>query len=517
MKLARTLVYVLGSMAMATHAPIPTTVDAASLSPSKAQWQRLFPQEMYEYLQCQVCQTPELSGSVGDSGCDYETVDKAVAQHFHPLLMELSKLTFFRYFKVDLGRECPFWQDDGMCASRDCAVCECPPDEIPVTWNQLDQLERQRAQSTATTPAGPTTPCAAQTGESDLSRVDRKNAAAGETFTAWTEEQSPEVWTSPLDSDDNMVYINLLENPERFTGYSGFQAERIWQAIYQENCFTPPHGQEQDLSGLCLEERVYYRLLSGLQSSINTHIALRYKHGSYWGPNLDLFVFRVGKHPERLQNLYFTYLFVMRALGRYRDELLSYDYSTGNDADDQRVREILRGLVRDDSQKSACPVEQKSVLSGFDERALFQVQRGGMSYDQFVDAKEQKKELERQFREKFQNISRIMDCVTCEKCRLWGKLQVTGLGTAIKILLADDVRNIPQLHRNELIALINIANNLARSVDGVRMFRELEFTRAMQQLAAIVAVAIASVIALIVLLRKRNARRAGAATDKKTQ
>ena len=34
-----------------------------------------------------------------------------------------------------------------------------------------------------------------------------------------------------------------------------------------------------------------------------------------------------------------------------------------------------------------------------------------------------------------------MDCVTCDKCRVWGKLQVLGIGTAIKILLhpADQI------------------------------------------------------------------------------
>ena len=26
-----------------------------------------------------------------------------------------------------------------------------------------------------------------------------------------------------------------------------------------------------------------------------------------------------------------------------------------------------------------------------------------------------------------------MDCVGCDKCKLWGKLQVTGLGTALKV------------------------------------------------------------------------------------
>lgn len=32
--------------------------------------------------------------------------------------------------------------------------------------------------------------------------------------------------------------------------------------------------------------------------------------------------------------------------------------------------------------------------------------------------------LKSTFREKFRNISKIMDCVGCDKCRLWGKLQV---------------------------------------------------------------------------------------------
>lgn len=45
----------------------------------------------------------------------------------------------------------------------------------------------------------------------------------------------------------------------------------------------------------------------------------------------------------------------------------------------------------------------------FDETKLFQ--------GEFIQLKED-------FRLKFLNISRIMDCVGCDKCRLWGKVQV---------------------------------------------------------------------------------------------
>lgn len=39
-----------------------------------------------------------------------------------------------------------------------------------------------------------------------------------------------------------------------------------------------------------------------------------------------------------------------------------------------------------------------------------------------------------------------MDCVGCEKCRLWGKLQVLGLGTALKILFSVDSEKHPNQH-----------------------------------------------------------------------
>lgn len=41
-------------------------------------------------------------------------------------------------------------------------------------------------------------------------------------------------------SDDNSSsceYVNLLLNPERYTGYAGASPNRIWNSIYEENCF----------------------------------------------------------------------------------------------------------------------------------------------------------------------------------------------------------------------------------------------------------------------------------------
>lgn len=80
-------------------------------------------------------------------------------------------------------------------------------------------------------------------------------------------------------------YIDLTLNPEKFTGYAGPSAHRVWRSIYEENCFgisesTLLSGVPQpasmpdtmadvlledgeDTSGLCLEKRVYYKVISG--------------------------------------------------------------------------------------------------------------------------------------------------------------------------------------------------------------------------------------------------------------
>ncbi len=72
--------------------------------------------------------------------------------------------------------------------------------------------------------------------------------------------------------------MNLLQNPERYTGYSGFSAHRVWRAIKEENCFSEAIIYNHNNMGIlydeqCYEKRIFYRVISGLQASISTHIA----------------------------------------------------------------------------------------------------------------------------------------------------------------------------------------------------------------------------------------------------
>ncbi|CAG9767073.1 unnamed protein product [Ceutorhynchus assimilis] len=100
----------------------------------------------------------------------------------------------------------------------------------------------------------------------------------------------------------------------------------------------------------------------------------------------------------------------------------------------------------------------------------------------FKGTKEAEK-LKEEFRRHFRNITRIMDCVGCDKCRLWGKLQTQGLGTALKILFSGQFdydtagnlvnKNEMHLQRNEIVSLLNAIGRLSTSIYKLDDFRQI--------------------------------------------
>ncbi|KAL8238002.1 hypothetical protein R6Q59_019083 [Mikania micrantha] len=378
----------------------------------------------------------EYTGIVEECCCDYESINDINGAVLHPLLQELVKTPFFRYFKVKLWCDCPFWPDDGMCRLRDCSVCECPEHEFPESFKKpsLHILPKDDP--------------VCQEGKPEAA-VDRTLDA--KSFRGWVEIDNP--WTHDDETDNGeMTYVNLQLNAERHTGYTGPSARRIWDSIYSENCPRYVYGET------CPEKKVLYKLISGLHSSISSHIAADYlldETTNKWGTNLELMHDRVLKHYDRVENLYFTFLFVLRAVTKAAAYLDQAEYDSGNNVEDLRAQFLIRQLVHDSKLQDACALP-------FDEAGLWQGLGGPI--------------LRQQIQNQFRNISALMDCVGCEKCRLWGKLQVLGLGTSLQILfLVDDLGNPDpqlQLQRNEVIALINLLNRLSESLIFVSKMRD---------------------------------------------
>jgi len=169
----------------------------------------------------------------------------------------------------------------------------------------------------------------------------------------------------------------------------------------------------------CIEKRTFYRAISGLHASINIHLSAKYllssskldamfnsKSDGKWGPNLTEFRSHFDKLEAQkegfswLKNLYFLYLLELRAVVKAAPFLRNFNFYTGNAEEDSDVKLAIKDLLR----------VVDSFPSHFQETALFSTK----------DAPK----LKAEFHQRFTNITRIMDCVGCQKCRLWGTIQV---------------------------------------------------------------------------------------------
>ena len=59
---------------------------------------------------------------------------QALNTKISPILASLKQTPFFRTYKVNLERECPFWAQARLCNSDKCSICECDAKDVPLFW-----------------------------------------------------------------------------------------------------------------------------------------------------------------------------------------------------------------------------------------------------------------------------------------------------------------------------------------------------------------------------------------------
>ncbi|KAI9727982.1 MAG: endoplasmic oxidoreductin-1 [Chrysothrix sp. TS-e1954] len=434
---------------------------------------------------------------VSDACASFSTLD-ALNSQLHPTIRTLTNSSdFFSYYRLNLyDKACPFWSDESStCGNIACAVNTIEnEDEIPTIWRaeELGKLEGPKA-------GHPNRQLQRERDAKPL--MGELGADVGESCVVEYDDECDERdYCVPEDESAAAKgdYVSLVDNPERFTGYSGPGAQQVWEAIYRENCFSKPsssasqppssgfpnsqqqaalgfrtvlrqHEREQsqtsrsvaspldeELDDECLEKRVFYRIISGMHASISTHLCHDYLNQTTgtWGPNLQCYQDRLQTHPERISNLYFNYAVVLRAVAKVRTALSSYTFCSGDPAQDGITKRQITALA-------------DQILDGpsiYDESLMFQDPT-----------------LKGDFRARFRNVSRTMDCVGCDKCRLWGKLQTAGYGAALKILFEfdelDPGRN-PPLRRTELVALINTLEKISTALVAIAKFEGMADTKA---------------------------------------
>lgn len=454
----------------------------------------------YQFIISNENETVQISprAIVSDACASYSTLER-LNRKVKPALDELIRETdFFSYYRLNLfNKKCPFWNDENaMCGNIACAVNTIDNEEdIPKIWraSELSKLEGPSAKHPGkkVQKERPKKPLQGLLGEN-----------VGESCVVEYDDECDERdYCVPEDESATGKgdYVSLVHNPERFTGYAGEGAKMVWDAIYRENCFQKssfPHSASLGTSpvakgpaaqdfrnvlqdaerqqilqlhhqnpsttftqtgleneGECLEKRVFYRVVSGMHASISTHLCWDFLNQTTgeWQPNLECYKARLHAHPERISNLYFNYALVTRAVAKIGPHLQNYTFCTGDEEQDAATKAKVLAVTQ-----SAASVPQI-----FDESLMFKNGEGPS--------------LKEDFKNRFRNVSRVMDCVGCDKCRLWGKLQTAGYGAALKVLFEfdNDSEDIPVLKRTELVALFNTYARLSSSMEALVRFRSM--------------------------------------------
>ncbi|EAQ93475.1 hypothetical protein CHGG_01710 [Chaetomium globosum CBS 148.51] len=420
---------------------------------------------------------------VSDACASYSTLER-LNRNVKPALDELTQTTdFFSHYRVNLfHKKCPFWNDEnGMCGNIACAVETLDSEEdIPLVWraSELGKLEGPRAKHPGKS---------AQAQQPERPLQGRLGEGVGESCVfEYDDECDDRDYCVPEDESASSKgdYVSLLRNPERFTGARS-RARRRWgsdvsakgpaamdfkavieaagrQQVLEEQRQIQPLTPFVAKTGLeyedeCLEKRVFYRVISGMHASISTHLCWDFLNQTTgeWQPNVACYMDRLHEFPDRISNLYFNYALITRAiakLGPYVSQHQDYTFCQGDPEQDA----ITRSKVMAVTEKAT------SVAHIFDESLMFKNGEGPS--------------LKEDFRNRFRNVSRLMDCVGCDKCRLWGKLQTVGYGTALKVLFEfdnNDAPAVPILKRTELVALFNTYARLSSSMTAIQEFRAM--------------------------------------------
>lgn len=432
-----------------------------------------------------------LSASMGFEGktipeccCSFCEIEEANAEIVYPLLQKIVETPFFSHFKIDLCSTCELWEDAPLCRMKDCGVCEC---EEPPEWSaNVPELP----------PTGPDPyaggDCDGIADDNVVTAVDAQVVDGWDGAPAFvppgggmgdlsflTDESDVE--EDLLESSSSAAQVvDLLKNPEGYTGYTGPSAEKVWSAIHSQNCFQKPtpatteddfpidesgeigesEGNDQYCS-LSPEQRLYNRFISGLHSSISLHIAHSYclemdpnavGECMMWGPNDALAYERVLDHPDRVENLYVAFSLLLRAVVK-----AEFAIAAAVPVEDPVLHESLEYW-----QESLLPellALPDRAPATFDESAL-------LNLGDEDSLKRKRAELQR----RFQELQSIMQCVGCDRCKLWGTLQTLGVGTALRILFHDPHKSI-HLTRQEAVALVNTLERLSSSLVFAREFR----------------------------------------------
>ena len=332
-------------------------------------------------------------------------------------LQKLKKTLFFKIFKINLDPECSVFNQEMICKDTACQICECSNNEVPRVWKQPSGID-----------------------ENIVTTID-------DPFNKWVEKFNVDSkqWLLKEDIDPkDGTYINLLKNPEGYTGYRG---AHIWNAIFKENCYSDSY------SSLCVEDKIFSNIFMGWLVNTNFQIGCNFRNRNTNDKyiNISYVTNKFLYHKDKIDYLFFLYSLMLKAVNKAIPFLIEYDYSSGNKTEDAMTIKLIKEIFRYELQN------MDLIEDDFQNTYEY--------FENFVSSNKLSQLIIR-----FRNISSIIDCVTCSKCRMHAKLEVFGIATMLKIMFIPTTEELKKsMSRNELVSFINLFAKLSKSVSNIQL------------------------------------------------
>lgn len=252
-------------------------------------------------------------------------------------------------------------------------------------------------------------------------------------------------WDMP--SED---YYDISAFPEGYTGYDGSD---VWRFIHNKICFqgyeyNDDHWKadfNKAVSGL--HSMISAQVTRGIQERIDSGES--FSEDEVWRDPDAEFERRLspkGETPLALENLYFSYMLLLKAASTAKSRLLK-DCESGKIDKDAAgdLRSILDDPILDDPSVGIASkrLHDHAVKDSDSQGALWEA------------------------RMRTRELLRIMNCVQCNKCRLHGKISTMGLSTALQILVGEEGQggDVGRVHRVELATLMATLYKFATAVN----------------------------------------------------
>ena len=144
---------------------------------------------------------------------------------------------------------------------------------------------------------------------------------------------------------------------------------------------------------------------------------------------------------------------MIKAFKKAEPLLIEYDYHSGNKEEDEKTLALLNELFNSEGE------EINYLSEAFNETTA--------DFEYFMHSNKINELVSR-----FRNISSIIDCVSCSKCRMHAKLEVFGMATMLKIMFSNNYELKESLLRNELVSFVNLFAKLSKTISYIKYIND---------------------------------------------